>query len=193
MSGLSTYKRFLAAGQSQEIGARGTTIVLRECLAAVTISMVENQTSGKAGGRYTLVLRRGEKVFTPQEFDQVTVHNETTIDQHIELLIGKGDYQQPPPDIASGDLFVGHAAVTCDAAGTMILDENATRKRVLLKAKSDNADTIFLAGNQADAAAGNGYGLDAGETYPGEARGAIWGSSAGSGSVVYILEEVFNS
>jgi len=193
MSGLAAYKRFLPAGASQEIGVRGTTLVLRECLAAVTVSTVENQTSGKAGGRYTLVLRRGEKIFTPQEFDQVTVHNETAVDQHVELLIGSGDYVQPPPDIASADLFVGHAPVACVGAGSMIVDENPTRKRAIIKASAANTDTIFVAGTQADAAAGNGFGLGPGEVYPGEARGQLWGASATATDTVSILEEVFNA
>lgn len=193
MSGLSTYKRVLAAGEGQDIAARGTLIVLRECLSAITISLIENQTSGRAGGAYTLVLRRGEKVFAPQEFDQVHVRNETTTAQNVELLIGSGDYVQPPPDIASADQFVGRPPVVCDALGTLIVDENPTRKRVLVKAMGSNADIVTVAGSQADAAAGNGFGLDTFEVYPGEARGPLWGASASGASIVFVLEEIFNT
>lgn len=193
MSGLAPYKRTITAGDTQQIDVRGTTLVLRECQAAIDVSLIENQTSGKAGGRYTLTLRRGEKWFTPQEYDQISVHNTAAFDQVIEILAGSGDYVTPPPDVASADFFVGFAPVTPAIGGTQLVAENSTRKRVIIKAKETNAGVLFVAGTQADAAAGKGLGLSKGDEYPGEARGELWGASADGLQTAYILEEVFNA
>lgn len=193
MPGLATYNRKILAGETQSIDVRGSTIILRECQAALDVSLIENQTSGKAGGRYTLTLRRGEKWFTPQEFDQISVHNTAVFDQTIVFLVGAGDYVTPPPDVASADFFVGHAPIAPAIAGTLLVDENSTRKRVIIKAKESNAGVLFIAGTQADAAAGRGLGLSKGEEYPGEARGQLWGASADGLQTAYILEEVFNA
>lgn len=194
MGGLQSYPRKLpGGGGAQSLAARGNVLVVRDCQATVLVTLINNQTGGGSGERYTLALRRGEKWVHPQEFDAVEITNTSATAQNVEFLIGYGDYQQPPPGIAGADFFLGYDPVTPAIAGTLIVSANPTRKKITILADPANTLPVILAGGQFGATSGKGLPLFPGKDYPGEARGELWGASANGAQIVYVLEENFNT
>lgn len=191
MSGLSPFKRVLASGESQNLSARGKLVVLVECKDTLHVTTIQNQVEGQAGEQYSVDMQRREKYYSPNEFDQVRLFNNTPNEQTVELLIGFGNYVQPPPDNPRGDIFGGPSILTLAAAGTKVLDFVKLRRDVRIKAKETNTLPVFLDGTQADAAAFKGLGLNAGEVYAPRARGELWGSSGDGAQKIYLIEETF--
>lgn len=194
MAGLASYKRLVAAGDHSVLSARGILVVLRNSQGAIRITTIQNQLSDKSGTRYSLILRRGEKWTAHQEFDGLDISNDSDKDQLVELLVGYGDYVEPPPDIATADFFQGLVPSDCTHEGNLIAAVNEKRKRITLKAKVENIFTVYIAGTQADAQAGNGLPLGPGDTYTGEARGELWGGCVESGGdgIIFAIEENFS-
>lgn len=210
MSGLLTYKRLLDVGESQNLDVRGVLIVLREAQGALTVTAIQNQTSGKAGADYTVRMKRREKWRLLEEFDQIRIANDTTVNMSVEILVGFGDYVLPPPEQPIGDVFNGQAPLVIAPTGTRILAYNARRFRANIKPLRDNTSGITLAGNLADALGGRGFLLEANDNFDGfgswrhitgnaaefamplESRGELWGVSAGQKVYVQEFNYVYN-
>lgn len=194
MAGLASYKRLLPAGRGSNIAARGMLVVLRNSQSAVLIETVQNQTSGKSGEKYQLVLRKGEKWFAAQEFDGLQLTNQDVDnDQNVEVLVGYGDYQEPPPNVATSDAITGTPTVHVTDANTPVQGENPRRLRILIKADVGNAKSIFINDNQGD---GTGMLLDPGESITLQTRGEVSAIThppeSGDDEILYVLEEIYN-
>lgn len=92
MAGLAGYRRQLLPGRSDKIGARGKTIVVRDVVGEVVITARSSQVGSGGGQAYSLVMRKFEKWFCPEEFDSVEVQNTSSDTITVELLIGYGDF-----------------------------------------------------------------------------------------------------
>jgi hypothetical protein len=198
MAGLHSYVRTILPGRRSPIGARGTTIVLREATGNVNVIARSNKVGSQSGEAYNLVLRRGEKWFTATEFDAVEVENPSASETlEVELLIGYGDYVVPAPVLGVSDFVDGHTPIDlAPTATTLLAAENLRRWRVIIQADEDNTHNIIIAGTDTDAAGGNGLILVPGASMTFETRGEIWGSTYGQVTTVadvYVLEENFNA
>lgn len=194
MAGLASYKRVIKDGDHSLIGARGMVVVLRNCQAAINLSTIQNETAGKSGEKYTLTLRKGEKWFAAQEFDGVDLENPTGQgDQTVEVLIGYGDYQEPPPNVAVSDAIDGLPNVEVLDANTLIAGDNPRRSRLFVKADVNNAKGVLINDNQGD---NSGMLLDPGESITiqsrGEVTGIVHGGVSGDSELIWVLEEVYN-
>jgi hypothetical protein len=146
-----------------------------------------------------LILRRGQKWFAATEFHDVEVIAQD-IDQSVELLIGYGDYVEPPPDISSADFLQGYSPVTVfGGSAELLVSAGQKRKRVTVRASLDNDPTVgpvFINGNQADALAFKGLPLWPGDSVTFECRGDVYVSINGSfcsSATVYAISEEFDA
>ena len=195
MAGLAQYRRTLAAGESQNIAVRGTTVVLRDATAPVELQMRQNQVGSKQGTAYKLELRRGEKWFGPEEYDEVVVRNLGVEAQTIVVLLGTGDYVAPPQSAAVADIFRGHPRVAVDngaseSGGSLIAPYNGTRKKLTVRLPIDATGWVLIGGTEAEVIAGEGLTLNPGESVPIEAYGEVWGIAENNGEEVETVEEL---
>jgi len=202
MAGLGSYTRAIAAGQSTTIGARGTTVVVRDIAGGsgqVRVSTRANKLSGGDGVVYTLDMRRGEKLFTATEFDQVEVQNEAGVDVLVVMLIGYGDFVAPPINLGVSDFVTGLKVDVGNDGPQLLVAANPKRWRIHLQhdyglgGNYDPAQYVLIGRNSAQVAAGEGLQLVPGAGFTLETTGELWAQSAVELTVpVRVLEEVFN-
>lgn len=203
MAGLISYRRVLPVGGSEILSARGLLIVFHEGQGALTVTAIQNQLSGHSGESFTLDMHRRDQWRFDQEFDSVRIENNTDLAMSVELFIGYGIYVLAPPEIPIGDVFSSRGPLVIPATGERILAYDARRYLAKVRVVPNGPDGIVkLAGNRADAIAGNALKLQASDSFddvrkaqhltgvshalPVHARGELWGASANLS--VYVQE-----
>lgn len=185
MAGLMTYKRLIPANSATKVSARGTAIIIKDSVGPLEITARCNQTGPKDGRAYTIEMRRHEKWFSPEEFDEVDVRNNTSEDQRIEVFIGYGDYVLPPVAVNVSDIFRTHPAqevVEDEGGAQLIVQSNLTRRKVTIFVPIESPYGITIGGTKeeaerlteigstdyADCVIAPGFGVDL------EVRGEVW-------------------
>lgn len=145
MAGLATYKRTIAAGRRETIGARGVAIIVRDVVGEIEITARSSNVGDGGGQAYSNIMRKFEKWFLPQEFDSVEVMNNQETAVEVELLIGYGDYVREVTSRTQAAKFLRGARKTVTLAEgtgfTQLLPENLQRKRALFTCISSAAAT----------------------------------------------------
>lgn len=193
-AGLASYLRAIPATKSEKIGARGTVVVLRECQSDLEVKLHQNKVGRRDGTVATLILRRGEKWFSPEEFDEVEVRNTSdTVDQVVELLIGGGDFVPPPPNVVVSDTIFGGAVVGPVHDDILVAAANPSRKRIIIKASIDNTVDMWI--HEGGEALLKGIPLSAGESITLETKGRVGAQSDDNlvdNQYLYYLEELYD-
>lgn len=203
MAGLHTYRRVIGGGKSSGIAVRGNFVMIRSQDAPCRVEIQNNQTGDKSGEKYTLNMSTGEKWYAAHEFDQVNVINvdeddNANADQTVDIVIGYGDYLQPPPNKVVADFYTGYGPVDCAVVAPVALaPENAARHRVIVKADILNDGIVAIGPNAEDLTHVppiKYLPLGPGESATFECKGLLvgWEIGAGSTSIVYVISEDYN-
>lgn len=155
MPGLAPYKRVLLANARQTINVLGTTLFLRKATGEISVTVRSNAVGTKTGVSYTLRMSEAEKWFHAEQFDEVTILDETGAANTIELYIGFGDFEKPVPDIINVQVTSAESEVVSTLADNVNIDvgnagkielvpQDSTRISAIITALSGNAEEIRI-------------------------------------------------
>ncbi len=143
--GLTSYFRKIDTTGTSKIDARGSTFVLRNCTAPVQV-ILRQARNDQTGESYTVIMKKGQKLYAASEFSTVemlSMRDITNLPEDpgdtIEVLIGYGDYQEPPPNIQAADQIEPTGQIDLGTDGgetngfTLISDTNGERKTIHLQ------------------------------------------------------------
>jgi hypothetical protein len=201
--GLAEYTRTLNAAQSQAITVRGVFLRVADCSSEVEISLRQYEVGSKQGTQYTMVMRKGEKIYAASEFDNVTIRNLSASAQTIVLMVGYGDYAAEVPNrIDSADIFrpdpsfgtsTGDPIEIDDAGQTQLAGDNARRKTIFVQLDSTQPDSIYVSATEGIANQQGGLEVVPGQTLTLEYTGAIWARAAAADTFARVMELVYNA
>ena len=145
MPGLAPYKRILTASQREEINVRGSTVFLRAATGPISVTLRSTQVGTKTGVAYTLRMEQAEKWFHAEEFDSVTIQDETGAANTIELYIGYGDFEKPVPDIVNVQVTSAESEIVTTEVDETNIDVGNAGEIELLPADPDRVFAIITA------------------------------------------------
>lgn len=185
-SAIKTSTGSIAAGARFPIAARGSFLYLRSSTDELVVEASLVDLGQKTGQTTKVRMSSGDKIRPAQEFDQVSLYNDSATTVTFELVTGDGDYDRPTPDTVNVQVSSSNnnAATTNvdetnidvgSAGAALLLAQNNQRVNAWITALATNGEEIRIGDANVDT--DRGTPLQPGDTILWSSKGACYACS----------------